>query len=382
MHIVVLSNYSPPYEGGIQMIMRELAEQYVTKGHRVTIIACDTGIPRGITQEYDGAITKIGIAAWNGLEDRSIPYPIFNPIALFDTLNRVLKDADAIHLHGFIYMNTVLAALLGKQRRIPVILTEHVSIVQQPTALGNIMQRGAFHTLGRLCTWFSDVVVTYNPRVEEEMRTLLRPDTPLLDIRNGVDTSRFRPPHDAAERATLRQKWGFTRKTALFVGRFVYKKGFDLTAQSIRPDDEFDLAMCGKGEYTSPQANINVIGKVNQDELSEIYRAADVLVLPSIGEGFPLTIQEALACGLPVIVTDNHEYRAYLDETMAVFTERDPAIIRENILRVLNLSDNAWQQMSHAARELAVREFDWSAAAETYLKLYANGKQTTPAAGS
>ena len=51
--------------------------------------------------------------------------------------------------------------------------------------------------------------------------------------------------------------------------------------------------------------NVHVLKNRKGQSLAELYQAADLLLIPSYGEGFPLVIQEAMACGLPVITTEN-----------------------------------------------------------------------------
>jgi glycosyltransferase involved in cell wall biosynthesis len=92
-------------------------------------------------------------------------------------------------------------------------------------------------------------------------------------------------------------------------------------------------------------------------------------VLPSEGEGFPLVVQEALASGLPVVVTDNEANREYLDETVASFTPRSPDAIREKTLALLR-SPDLRRRMGTAGRLWAVKHFDWEDSVDRYLELY------------
>ncbi len=153
---------------------------------------------------------------------------------------------------------------------------------------------------------------------------------------------------------------------------FVKKKGIDLLLRAADP--ELELVLCGAGSQIPPQPGTRVLGLVDQSTLAEVYRAADVLVLPSEGEGFPLVVQEALASGLPVVVTDNEVNRDYLDETVAVFTARSPDAIRENTLALLR-SPDLRRRMGTAGRMWAVRHFDWEDSVDRYLELYSQAKQ-------
>ena len=95
--------------------------------------------------------------------------------------------------------------------------------------------------------------------------------------------------------------------------------------------------MCGQGNPGSDlPANARLMGQLPQAELAELYRAADVFVLPSEGEGFPLAVQEALASGLPVITSDNAAIRETLGEDTALLVEREPGAVRAAIRALLN----------------------------------------------
>lgn len=364
MHILLISNYPPPYEGGIQFVLGQIYDRCTALGHQVTILASDTGIPKNRTR------TLVGVPASNWLEQHSIPFPIFDSLRLTRELARLLPSVDAVHVHGALYMSSVFGAVMAHRRRIPVVLTEHVGMIDYHSGLLNGLQKLAFHTIGRLCCRASDVAVILNERTRREIQPLVRSRTPILKVPNGVDTTLFTPA-DSGERASLRAKWGFVKPTILFVGRLVKKKRVDLVLEAARLAPEFDFAICGKDteQLQTDLPNLRVIGKVDQSALREIYAAADVFLLPSEGEGFPLSVQESLACGLPVIVTDDPTNREYLDESLARFVPQDGAVIA-GAMRALFNDPAALLAIRTAARPYAVTHFNWDQTIATYLRLY------------
>ncbi len=135
---------------------------------------------------------------------------------------------------------------------------------------------------------------------------------------HGVDHQWFREQADrfASARDAVRQRWGVSREelVLLYVGKF----------QDIKNLPELFLALAELGSAAPPlvlvgsgpeesrwrqlgnELRIRLFwnGFANQSELPAIYRAADVLVLPSKRESWGLVVNEAMACGLPAIVSD------------------------------------------------------------------------------
>jgi glycosyltransferase involved in cell wall biosynthesis len=123
-------------------------------------------------------------------------------------------------------------------------------------------------------------------------------------IFNGVDTAVFHPASVGEDAPGVHFAWPPGKKRILFVGRYVEKKGLTVirALAEFRPDLSFLLA--GSGVLQPSEwglANVHDLGPRPQGELAELYRSANLLLLPSVGEGYPLVIQEAMACGLPVV---------------------------------------------------------------------------------
>ena len=329
------------------------------------MVTSDAGLSAGVYRR--GREVHIAVRSTNALENYDIPYPIFDPIELCRVFREVLPSADIVHAHGMLFMSTAVATTMASQRGIPVLLTEHVGKIPYRSALKEGVQDLAIETLGRYCCRKSSAVTVLNERVGREVRPLLSKRTEMFKIPNGVDGRLFRPA-DAGERRVLRRKWGLERPTVLFVGRFAPRKGTDLLLEAA--DDAFELVFCGANRGAAVNGKkARVIPPLPQDELSELYRACDLLVLPSVGEGFPLVVQEAMASGLPVIVTDSEEYREYLNESVAVFSPRDPRALRQSIIGLLRLPDRR-ERMGRAARSWALAHFDWERTVDRYLELY------------
>lgn len=138
----------------------------------------------------------------------------------------------------------------------------------------------------------------------------------------GVDINRFRPDSD---KDTLRSILSLSNKfTFLFVGKFIEKKGIGvlLKACNILKNDgyDFNLLLVGGGRLKRQIKDLvsvlslseyaRFMGVIKNKNLRSIYTASDVVVVPSIidrggqSEGMPVVINEAMACGIPVIASN------------------------------------------------------------------------------
>jgi D-inositol-3-phosphate glycosyltransferase len=176
---------------------------------------------------------------------------------------------------------------------------------------------------------------------------------------NGVDTDLFRPA-SPAEKQKLRRTLGLSteKPIVLFVGRFVPKKGFDKVMAARDPDYQLVCAGGQPDPFTSD--DIVLIGTLPQAELADYYRAADIFVLPSEGEGFPLSIQEAMATGLPIITAYDDGYSRYhLDEQLfKMLHQPNQHSIRAAIKAILQNKDMR-RSMSLYSRDYANEHFGW-----------------------
>ncbi len=160
-------------------------------------------------------------------------------------------------------------------------------------------------------------------------------DARVLVAPNAVDSSRFRPPPD---RAALRRRLGVPpdRSLAVFVGHFEERKGPLRLIEALADLPGLDLALLGEGPQTPKSDAIIFAGCVAPDEVPAWLGAADVFVLPTLEEGSPNAVVEALACGLPVVSSDIPALRETVNDDCAVLVEpRNPAALREAVAALL-----------------------------------------------
>lgn len=169
-------------------------------------------------------------------------------------------------------------------------------------------------------------------------------------INNGTDTDRFRPDPDARE--AVRREWGVREESPLvgIVGRLNPVKGHKdfLKAASLlikeRPDIRFVCIGGGDVQYVRELKMLSselglgsrLIWAGNRSDMPSVMNALDVLCSSSYSEGFPNVICEAMACGVPCVVTDVGD-SAYIVGGYGIdVPPSDPAALAKGLARMID----------------------------------------------
>jgi len=227
--------------------------------------------------------------------------------------------------------------------------------------------------IGKKNLLLSDQITTLSVPLKKMVVGMGIPEEKVEYISNGVDTDFFYPA-SAEEKRALRRKWNFPEQIPLIlsIGRFVPKKGLDIFIGAADP--EYQLVLVSRGNFnrylTTAKGKVIILDPMPQENLKEVYQACDIFVLAGVGEDvFSLVLMEALACGLPVITSNDPFYRRYVDEGNVMLEEPTSETIRKSIKKILN-DKNLYERMSRYSRAMAIEKFSWDSRMQEYVRMY------------
>jgi glycosyltransferase involved in cell wall biosynthesis len=213
-------------------------------------------------------------------------------------------EVDAIHVHDY---KSVFHARLANRPRRALVATLHGHFADtRSVRLYNWLELALVRGADRVCIVSDAMRDGLRRRRIDPARTITVP--------NGIDAERFRPADAAAARAALglpadARVFG----TAMRLAAPKFPIGLIEAFAAARPrlGESATLVIAGdgpmRGELESRIESLGLSGRVRllgvRDDLERVYPALDAFVLPSLSEGLPMALLEAMACGVPPIAT-------------------------------------------------------------------------------
>lgn len=364
--------------GGVGNVNYNLAREMAKRGHEVYVFTCSME-PRD-SVEKEGNLT-----VYRYRKDFKIGGAPMSLGVLYKPLKLDI-DLDIVHAHIGNMPAPITGYLYSKKRKKPFIITHH-----------NEWIGGYGDFTRRIGVWFyntfiadrlyskADKIVALSKNQIVNSRLLKKCSHKTIIIPNGIYINQFKVD---LKKEDCKSKLGIpiNKKVILFVGSLTPRKGPHILIDAMRKIvslvPEAYLVFIGDGtmkqklENTSLSLgladNIRFVGLVNDQNIKSLYyKSADIFVLPSLpGEGFPITLLEASASGLPLVVSDLEIFSAFVqDRESGIITKMgDSQDLANKIIELLN-NDVLRNYLANKSLEKS-RNFDWSNIAITTEDLY------------
>ncbi|MFH5227084.1 glycosyltransferase family 4 protein [Antrihabitans spumae] len=360
MNIGMVCPYSFDVPGGVQAHVVELAEVFIERGHRVSVLAPasdDTVLPdfvvsagRAVAIPYNGSVARLS----------------FGPVA-YARIRRWINDNDFDVLHIHEPNAPSLSMLALKIAEGPIVATFHTST-----------------TKSLMLSTFQGVLKPYHEKLSGRIAVseLARRwqvealGSDAVEIPNGVDVPAF------ANAAPLD---GYPRAggTVLFLGRYDEpRKGMSVLLEAlpalVERHPDLEVLVVGRGDDeklrkdAGPYAkHLRLLGQVTDEEKASALRSADVYCAPNMGgESFGIVLVEALAAGTPVVASELDAFRRVLRDGAAGMLVPIGDSARLSDALDIVLTDSVRRESLIAAGTRAVADYDWPVVAEQILRVY------------
>ncbi|CNH02063.1 WbcN protein [Yersinia enterocolitica] len=355
--------------GGAEKQTVLIANKMYEAGHNVMIISL-TG--ETLVRPNDGI-------QLNELKLNKTPFSLFK--GLFEVKKIIKKiKPDIVHSHMF-HANLFARVLRIFTKIATLICTAH------NTNEGSSLRMLAYKYTDKLASLSTNVS---QDAVDSFIRKGASSPGRMIVVSNGIDASQFDFSMD--ERKAKRSELGIFNDTPILlsVGRLTEAKDYPnlLTAFSLLIKDRSlqsfpQLFIVGTGHLDGYLKNmskefgidkyVTFIGQRN--DIRQLMCAADIFVLSSEWEGFPLVITEAMACKKIIVATDAGGITEALGDCGSIVPIKDPNSLSQAINKMIKLSDNQKEILGNKARERIIQTNSIETIIERWLSIYTQFKK-------
>ena len=372
-----------PRRGGPSVALENMARALAEAGVDVQVATTDDDAADRLRVPLGQPVKRAG-ATYHYFRRQTQFYTVSWPLRRWLANN--VQRFDIVHVHALFSFASVTACRAARAAGIPYIVRPLGVLSPYGLRQRALLKRWSLRLLERSLLDDAAAVHCTSDAEQSEVRQLNR-DWRTVVVPLGVDTEHYAPSRrrEWLEQHLLR---GSDRPIALFLSRIDPKKGLELLLAAVAqaraevPDLVLVIAGMGDPAYVAQlqeQARVSGssdqvmwVGYLNGTAKLEALQSADVFVLPSYAENFGLAVVEALACGVPAIVSEHVAVAREISAGDAGLVVRQtvPAI-KAALVEVLRDSANR-TRMAAAARAVAVHEFSLASMSERLIALYQN----------
>ena len=376
LRILQFVPYFIPYPGGQERYVYNLSKYLIKMGHEVHVITSDYPKSKEF-EEIDGITVE---------RYRPLARPLRNPIVpKFFQVPRRFSEFDVVHIHNEHAFSSMIAAYTKRKRDFPLILTNHGKLVFGHYIADRI-ERTYMRYIGRRVFNVSDAIIV-NSESDKAFISQISPESSskILILPNSIDPDalleKFKNSHVIHDEISA-------DFIVLYVGALIKRKGVEwlikaLTMLRKSINKKIKCVLVGDGpdrkyfEALVRRYNLSSIvlftGRISDEELIWWYNHSNIFVLPSLSEGLPTAILEAMYFGLPVIATDIPGVRDHFKDTAILVQPKNEHSLAAAITEIIS-NDDLRKRLSEKGKKLVEERYTWPVTAEKYVEVYKNVK--------
>lgn len=307
----VIPSLSPAL-GGPPVAAIGMARALAARGHEVTIYTTDADgtMPNAREMLGPGVLLEVFSAQPRFLERFRFSTPLLCRIA------KTVANFDIIHLHYLYLFPTIAAGLFARIKHRKFIIRPCGSLDPRYISRSRI-KKAVVNVLGHRLVMKNASAYHFTSELEKSAASPYIFGRPAFVVPNGIEAAEF---NELPKRGNFRAKYGLSNKNViLFFGRISYIKGFEYLIPAFRqyslrdpsahlavvgPDGGFQDDLCRMVAEQKLEDKVTITGLLTGGERLEALIDADLFVMPSYSENFGNALFEAMAAGLPVVVSD------------------------------------------------------------------------------
>lgn len=364
MKIVQVVAYYPPHIGGMENCVKEISERLAEKGHEVEVYTSDIGCKKHKRSPTNNPSVHY-LISWEFAHTAIIPY-------LFFQLLKVPRDL-IIHVHVAQAIIPEIVFLISKIKKIPYITHIHAD-VGPSGKLGFLLPFYKKVFLKRILNSASKIIVPTMDYVYLIGKKYSIPKTKICRIPNGVNLKYFRNVSTELHNPVR----------LLSVGRLSKPKNIPLLIESfklitVNSQKKVELHIVGEGEERKRisdlikkeglENKIFLHGSLLGKDLYDIYSYSDIFILTSECESFGLVLIEAMASGLPVVVSNITSVKNIITNNVTgLVVNQTPEDFAQAVEKLLDNPGLRIKIIRNGLKE--VKKFDWNKIVRKFENIY------------
>ncbi len=382
MNILIVSHEYPPIGGGGANACFYLAKNYAALGHKVTILTARFGkLP--LKEETDN-VHIIRVKSLREKEDKSTFFEMFSFLC-----SAWIKIREIVSIGKFdvcqIFFGIPsgpIGLYLKKRYGIPYVIRFGGGDIPGAQKRFSLVYKILSPAIRNI--WKNAVALVANSAILQQKALQFESRYPIEIISNGVDSDFFARVKVEEKSEAVNLTKNEREINVLFVSRLIQGKGLqyiipEMKRINIACGRKILLTIVGDGPYrrelerimseSDTESYVSFAGKKNKKELYEYYRKADLFILPSESEGMPNVVLEAMAMGLPILMTPCGG-----SKELIVDNGRVEPITRfiDAMIEMCN-DEQGRINMGKQSELLARTKFGWQEKAQEYITLFQNG---------